>query len=438
MDSTPLPQQSNTSNENNALLQEIIDLLENKNSVQGTSNSGHISLGSGGYTGRDSITIHINLATVLQELPVNNLQELFEKSVTLTSNLEKKGIYTPNLQQALNLLFQVVDENSKAISYPKFLNLIAQQIAHQQPDIAQKLQQIIKLWPNLGGNLTQEDVQKIFVEDVPRPETVLMVELIPARAKITKQKQRYYVRFYLCQEDTNNYLSSYGTETLYYLSEIPAYIEKVIQRNYSNPKPNLLEIFVSLDILVTAESLDWVEYKDNFMNIEVSRRLGKFYKVALRSLERQRDHKLKTIYRSQWVSKWSYLCQCLPVEKIPFQEKIDLTFLEKLARNWPTNQKRVVATLSQMPVRELEHIIKLLMYAGVPAIVWVKKEYLDTELNQLWEACNQQLLSLIEAVYTLRTSDDAYNDQTHIGNYLTLIWENPYHILPEAISNSGE
>lgn len=348
---SPNEQQNNSPNsELLDKLQRLIELLQpsspqttgqttvSDSSVEGSMTGGETKVG-GNFSGRDSITLNFNLATVLQQLPVHNIQELFQESLP---PYFEKNIYTPNLQQALDSLSQVVDENRKAISYPKFLSLIAQQIAPQQPDIAQKIQSLIKLLPNLGGNLTQEDVQTLSVEQLPPPETTLMVELIPARAKVTDpKKQKYYVRFYLWQEGTNNHLKSYDTEVLYKLSEIPAHIEKVIQEKYSNPKPHLLEIFVSLDILVTAEGLDWVEYKDKVLDIEVPRRLGMSYKIALRSLERQRDHKLKTIYRSQWVSKWSYLCQCLPVEKIPFQEKIDLTFLEKLARNWP-DRKSVV------------------------------------------------------------------------------------------------
>lgn len=269
-----------------------------------------------------------------------------------------------------------------------------------------------------------------------------MVELLEAGPQIrnnTKQK-RYCVKFYLWVDGVIEYIKEeINTKKTYTLSEIPAYIEDVIGENY--PDPTLVEIFVPLDILVSTKNLDWLEYKDK--DTKRAKRLGMVYKVVLRSVDRQREPKFK-IYYSKWMAKWRYLCQCLPMEKIPFQEKLNPTFLEKLDRSWPTNEKKVVGTVTQMPVKNLKEIVQALMRAGVPIIVWLKKEFQDEEINQLWQACNQQLLLLVEAVHTLRTSDDACDDQTHIGNYLTLIWENPYRILPEAkleqvhISKSGE
>ena len=154
--------------------------------------------------------------------------------------------------------------------------------------------------------------------------------------------------------------------------------------------------------------------------------IGREYNVILRLYKRLIKYK----HTTEWKKKWdnlekSHCSECfVSVDDYNCEELYEKLYQEVL-------KKSIACRLMKPPSGK---ILKYINKSAIPAALWIReeleKDYTQTELNQLFE------FSMIELPEKIRDKrQDAAGDsdkRSHIGNHISLLWENPY-ILPPKI-----
>jgi hypothetical protein len=82
-----------------------------------------------------------------------------------------------------------------------------------------------------------------------------------------------------------------------------------------------------------------------------------------------------------------------------------------------------------------ESLLKLFVLAGIPVMVWCRQKPIATNnadtRNQLEPyLCPTNLQNLPDVIHRLRQCDEALNSDDHIGNHITLFWDDPTCVPP--------
>ena len=108
------------------------------------------------------------------------------------------------------------------------------------------------------------------------------------------------------------------------------------------------------------------------------------------------------------------------------------------------NSQVIVAILPFPPkittsLKEQDYL-NALIQAGVPIILWTRSaesNFIPTD-NRLEKCifCQQKLTELPKRIYDERNTAYGNDDSSHIGNHLTLLWDDPTLRINERLTNS--
>lgn len=192
-----------------------------------------------------------------------------------------------------------------------------------------------------------------------------------------------------------------------------------------------IEVFLPLNSLCTAVEL-WQALDPD--NDPFS--IGSKYKVIVRSYERLReDYLIHNL--NQWQENWDRLKQVL--DSVP-----DIGMFEHLDQIDNCNWKKLAVTLTQKLGLKLacspsaskhKDLFKAMLKAAVPVAIWSRCETPSfdpvVEIDEL--LARGPLVKLSQNVLEKRRDADIEdNPEEHLGYYLTVLWEDPDRLTPDA------
>jgi hypothetical protein len=329
--------------------------------------------------------------------------------------------HNQNLQEALRQLSGYSDDTLPL----KFLTLLRQLLP---PEEAQKLtafiEQETKLSPTELKALEQE-VQKV-------EPTYLLVEIEQGKAV----PNEYTVRIYQGVSNSERPPTFIKEEANLPLGKIAQFIHTV--EASLKQETQTIEIFLPVGLLAEQSAVEHWQYEERLdESFYISTPLFAQHTVAVRIQERQYGQWRKKIIR--WQDKWRTM-QSSKLDSIVQRLSRKTLRNDYLINNWPTANEKAFVVLEEKP-SDFEQLILLLMRAHVPAILWHRASFQPaitsafdwrTKLSQVWQECDAQSgKTLFDVVHNWRICGGDDPEKAEIGQHLTLIWENPYRMLPE-------
>lgn len=170
--------------------------------------------------------------------------------------------------------------------------------------------------------------------------------------------------------------------------------------------------------------------------ILVKRPLGVRYPIRLRSLERM-NHRYLAAYHCSWCQNWDRVRKYL--EKNPDPELFDhLQNMENLKSKPLAQQlaeKICLKVTCPIPQDKTEELFKGILMATTPIALWTtyKTEPHSSVSAEIDRILSQPLKNLCKSVQKIRAEADAEENEQHLGGHLSLLWDNPYRLLPDTM-----
>ncbi|MGB3756913.1 MAG: hypothetical protein WBA07_11130 [Rivularia sp. (in: cyanobacteria)] len=215
------------------------------------------------------------------------------------------------------------------------------------------------------------------------------------------------------------------------IEKIPDVLKKILNKDIKYNREffeNLtIEIFLPLNLL--NHPIDcWGWKYDDGDDDSAKKVIGKKYKVLVRSYERWRKYYKENEYRSSWETKWEKL----------ITSNCDAFFLgsEDAVNDLVEREQEIIGLKVVKAPKEIigkgSIFAKLIKSTTIPVALWLRKNPPDLEcqyeIDQILVNCC--IKQLPDAVRKKRMSADP-KVETHIGNHISLLWENPYRLPPD-------
>lgn len=166
------------------------------------------------------------------------------------------------------------------------------------------------------------------------------------------------------------------------------------------------------------------------------RPLGVRYPIRLRSLERM-NHRYLAAYRCNWQQNWDRVRTFL-------EEKPGTELFEHLPSMENLTSKRLALSLKEkiglkvtcpIPQGKTEELFKGILMATTPIALWTtyKTEPHSSVSAEIDRILSQPLNNLCKSVQEIREKAEAEENEQHLGCHLSLLWDNPYRLLPDAM-----
>ena len=189
-----------------------------------------------------------------------------------------------------------------------------------------------------------------------------------------------------------------------------------------------IEIFLPLNLL--NYNVEWWEIKEE-LDLGYRTFIGKDYKVVVRSYER--CTKSYDRLRVSWVNKWNTLFKKF---KNTCRDSIYLEVDEQTVEYKLINSaEEIVGVRVVKSPKKIGpgSIFAALVKTGTPVALWLRNnprslDYCQSEIDEILGNCCIE--ELPDAVRKKRKCADP-NVETHIGNHISLLWEDPYRLPPE-------
>lgn len=399
-------------------------------------------------------------------LKAEDLQWLHERSRPQTFAQRLGPISLPAV--AVATLWGMRDEHDKALPIIEFVERLAR---HLQDNVRT---QTLRNW---NHQMVMSGVLPVQIEDLAllaewldstqsQQERHLIVEVTPVSTKpIGTVLQRYRLQLYLWQGEDRRFelwdLPN-GDQTEQALEshtwdEILKRINWVLNELEENA-PKTIEFLLPFDLLI--QEIDQWKFQISAEDELVSK-LCERYTVIVRSQERIRGPKqVFGLARQEWRKLWKLYCAWMERTKqatLPEPAGTEapiITWLcrpddydakdarqrlfDDLTRN---KRKGICLTLTFTPpvgseVDRKGNLLRTILLAGVPILLWSRKhprfgpdyDAIKAELEPILAAEHLPELPLI--IQQLRTCEDAYDHEEHMGNHLTLFWDDPNMVPP--------
>ena len=214
------------------------------------------------------------------------------------------------------------------------------------------------------------------------------------------------------------------------------------------PSDNLkIEIFLPSHLInEPVDSWEIDKNKDNLIEEEDSctftEYLGSKYKsLVIRSSERlKRAYLVRNNREADWQKYWNTL------QKI-INNSVDNTFIlcDEILRedgNWQpvyiqfkreSLEQRKIGIIQKTPIREeRKNLINFILKMAIPAALWLRSELSANCNEQVDELLRCYINQLDKNIKDKRLDASAIEDKdSHIGNHISLLWENPYRLPPD-------
>ncbi|MBD2510127.1 CHAT domain-containing protein [Nostoc muscorum FACHB-395] len=273
------------------------------------------------------------------------------------------------------------------------------------------------------SNIQQKDNQK---------DSSLLIAIAKNTQKSTSSKNsNYYTAKAWFIEDSESYQSQndFGCEPIilsefderdFDIDELDKVLNKCIQNiNDFDWSKLIIEIFLPLDML---------NYPVHLCKLEHAL-IGQDYRIVVRYSERAQKN-LSKLYKNNWEKKWKTLqnFSCFSVSS---------AFLladENYADNLKSELERqdIIGLKFVKQHKNIKDIFTQILRTGIPVALWLQEHSLDlqecqSEIEQILNCC---ICHLPESVKQKRNQAKP-NIDTHIGNHLSLLWDNPYLLPPD-------
>jgi hypothetical protein len=216
--------------------------------------------------------------------------------------------------------------------------------------------------------------------------------------------------------------------------QLPEVFNQLVEKSlgkYSVAESYQLNIEVFLPMSLMVIDVDRWLIDDPILD---KRPLGVRYPVRLRSLERMNTRYLAA-YRCSWRQNWDRVRTFL--EKNPDTELFEhLQNMEKLKSKSLARQlaeKIGLKVTCPIPQDKTEELFKGILLATTPIALWTRCEINrhPDALAKIDRILSQPLNNLCKSVQQIREAAEAEENEQHLGCHLSLLWDNPYRLLPD-------
>ncbi|NES78660.1 MULTISPECIES: trypsin-like peptidase domain-containing protein [Okeania] len=181
--------------------------------------------------------------------------------------------------------------------------------------------------------------------------------------------------------------------------------DKYVPQSHGEQK-TIVELFLPRELLTQAVELWEIEPLEDLEPVGVDNQ------VVIRSSQRLEKNYLKNRYRNKWMNRWNYLseklhdfCHCCLTEEC--------------------NDEALILKLTQTPCPET---LKKIDQAAIPVAIWFRNNIEDVEcINSIFAV---KVKDLLEEVKQQRKTAFEEKQSQHIGNHISLFWEDPNSIPP--------
>ncbi len=275
------------------------------------------------------------------------------------------------------------------------------------------------------------DIKPVFRETKQSSDSYLLVKIKPLGQK--SKLNQFHVTAWLIP-DIQNYQPEMeqGYQQLdvsnslgdkFTLDDLPQILDSLLEQSDKSPLRNLtLEFFMPYELL--SHPVDgWIKEEYGYQES-----IGKKYRVSVRAYER-----LEKKYRSQkevlWREKWQQLKQiCKCSETFLLSQNQNLETLRNLLDD------AVGLILTKFPeTPNGSSLFSVLLITATPVAICLRQEFktVDTQDENLIDFLECAISELPESVRKKRL-DAPQGKDDHIGHHLSLIWEDPERLTPDA------
>ncbi|MDF5730918.1 MAG: hypothetical protein PUP92_23630 [Rhizonema sp. PD38] len=303
-------------------------------------------------------------------------------------------------------------------------------------NIPQPLSQQLQKWGKDNIQNFYQLIQDIQKNNILNNKNIQSYLLIRVKAK-TEKLDRFYIDAWLIR-DIRHYKPEAGDG----FKQIS--VSKTLQKTFTlQDLPKIVNSLLeesSLDFIGELTVEFFLPYKllnhtvDSFIRVEfdMPETIGKKYKVVVRANERlQKNYPYKVLWSDKWQTlKQVFNSQC-SLELLSGNHSLDelRKKLDKAIGLILTNDSETTSD---------EKIFSFLLITATPIALWVRKELKQalenqrgdnsSAINSLLDCC---ILELPESVRKKRL-DAPQGKDDHIGHHLSLIWEDPDRLTPDA------
>jgi hypothetical protein len=378
-----------------------------------------------------------NLSSIIQDKTVYEMvKKAYQESLPLDANLSGEG------QTNLNQMLSQLDEFKKLGDF--WLRL------SQDENLPLEYQSYLK---DFAEKLKSEVNTQYYREKYIKSYLMIKIEVNEANRSNPKEyPTEFLVNGWLLMNESSGEPDVsqfkpilYGHETAQGISCQKDHLHEVFNKFVDNALNKYLiaeyyqlniEVFLPMSLM--GINVDQWKIDDPILD---QRPLGVRYPIRLRSLERMNLPYLVN-YRCNWQQNWDRVRTFLGQTPDPI-------LFEHLQKMENLKSKRLAIQLAEkiclkvtcpIPQDKTEELFKGILLATTPIALWTRCEIepdsnasaeIDEVLSQL---LSQPLNHLCKSVQQIREKADAEEDEQHLGCHLSLLWDNPYRLLPDAIT----
>ncbi|MGD1700796.1 trypsin-like peptidase domain-containing protein [Dapis sp. BLCC M229] len=321
-----------------------------------------------------------------------------------------------NIKEIIDYLLEIPEGRN---SYSSLIEFVARLLIEAEIKNSDYYQQL-RIWGNSNyDNLEQllTDLENV-IEKPPTSnlQSCLMVYVKPS---IQYEDRRYLVSAWFIPDlNEYNYLTAekcYKLDTKkddFSLAEIKELLKDLWDKSdqyvpeRNDKQTTIVELFLPRELLTQAIEFWEIEPVEDLEPVGINNQ------VIIRSSKRFEGKYTKKRYRNTWNTTWNNLSQ-------RFHDACSSCLSDKF-----DDQALILKLTQTLSIEDFKQIDK----AAIPITIWLRKTIEDVEcINNIFQVKVQDLPEQVRQQRKI-----AFNQEQpeHIGNHISLFWENPYRIPP--------
>ncbi len=308
---------------------------------------------------------------------------------------------------------------------------IARFVAHLVIDsnIPQTLHEELQIWGENNIQNFDQLLQHIQTDENIDNQNVNSYLLIRVQPKTEKKLDRFYIYAWLIP-DIQNYNPKTGDgcrklsvskspHKSFTLEDIPKVVDSLLEESsYYFLGKLTVEFFLPYKLLNhTVDTFPRVEF-------DTSESIGKKYRVVVRANERlQKNYPYKRVWLDKW-QKVKRVCDSQCRQGLVSSNHSQAVLRREL-------DQAIGIILTKIPKNTSnETIFSFILMTATPIALWVRKEIKVQNVvrNALLDCCIFELPDKVKE----KRLDAPEGEDDHVGNNLSLLWEDPERLTPDA------
>lgn len=371
---------------------------------------------------------------IIPQTLIQILTSLHEKAISSIAKAYQASCPQGFMQQAdtlediLETLQDIPKGNKEFTCIEEFVAYLS--IDYQVPQsLSQELQEWGKTYINNFDQLIQ-NIQSDDNLDNQETKSYLLIQVKPTKAD---KLDKFYIYAWLIP-DIRHYKPEVGdgfkqvsvcksSQKTFTLEDIPKIVDLLLKDISSEFLGELtVEFFLPCQLLNHTV--------DSFIREEfgIAESIGKKYKVVVRANERlQKDYPYKGIWFDKWKKvKQVYNSQCK-------QGLVSRNHSKEVIRKNLDKANSIILINIPKPT-SIETIFSYILITATPIALCLRKELenqnltQESAINSLLDCCIQELPDRVKE----QRLDAPESQNDHIGHHLSLVWEDPERLTPDA------